>query len=96
MENDEGYEDDAQLDETVDADVVPLGGDTLPGTEGVKVSVVGINGDWLPDQPRLGEKVRLEVAATVVEAGKKLRDGERDGPTQDFVKLAVHGVTVID
>lgn len=88
-----------RFDEALPEDERPLDGGPdepmLEGTDGVDVTVVGINGEWLPDALDLGDSIKLEVYATVIAVGEKLRGGDKAKPVKRFVKLDVNGVEII-
>jgi len=57
----------------------------------VKVSIIGINGEWLEDQPTLGEEVRLHVTGYVKQIGQESIEG-KEGRVRDFVQIKATGV----
>jgi len=63
----------------------------ISGTEMVKVSVVGINGEWLEEQPSLGETVKLEIVGFVRRVGTEALEGG-DGGVREFAQIKVTGV----
>lgn len=60
-------------------------------TDLVKVSIIGVNGEWLEDQPKLGESVKLEISGYVRRVGQEALEGD-DGGVRDFVQLKATGV----
>jgi hypothetical protein len=61
----------------------------------VKVSVLGINGEWLEDLPKLGDTVRLEVTAYVKATGEEQLEEGDGARRRQTAKLKVNGVRVL-
>lgn len=57
----------------------------------VKVTIVGINGEWLDQMPTLGETVTLQVTAYCKKVGQEAIEGDA-GVVRDFVQLKATGV----
>jgi len=58
----------------------------------VKVTMVGVNGEWLENLPKLGEEIKLEVIGIVSMVGNEQNE---DGQRRKVVKIKALGVRVI-
>lgn len=58
----------------------------------VKVSLVGVNGEWLSELPELGSEIRLEIVGVVAMSGLEQTE---DGQRRKVVKIQAHGVKPI-
>lgn len=58
----------------------------------VKVTMVGVNGEWLENLPKLGEEIKLEVIGIVSMVGNEQNE---DGQRRKVVKIKALGVNVI-
>lgn len=58
----------------------------------VKVTMVGVNGEWLENLPKLGEEIKLEVVGLVSMVGNEQNE---DGQRRKVVKIKALGVRVI-
>jgi hypothetical protein len=66
--------------------------DTNSLVDMVKVTMVGVNGEWLENMPKLGEEIKLEVVGIVSMAGQEQNE---DGQRRKVVKIKALGVRVI-
>ena len=62
----------------------------------VKVSVLGINGEWLEKIPKLGDTVRMEVTGFVKAVGEEQVEEGDGARRRTTAKIKVNGVRVID
>ena len=58
----------------------------------VKVTMVGVNGEWLSNMPKLGDEIKLEIIGVVSMAGQEQSE---DGQRRKVVKISALGVNVI-
>ncbi len=59
----------------------------------VRVTVVGMNGEWLESVAKLGEEVKLEIVAHVDQLGNEVL---ADGQKRKFLRFQVDGVRKIE